>query len=177
MFIKRALESVVKEVAKGSRSYVSLDDPVARQLAKEEPLLFIQRYAPPVIIDEIQYAPELLPYIKIHVDTHKQNGDFWLTGSQMFQTMKGVRESLAGRVGIIPMQGLSLSEITEVPSEPFTTDPQRLLQRLNWVKKLDLQEVYQLIYRGSMPVLHTTDQPVERYYASYVSYIRLSDTY
>ena len=114
MFINRALESIVREVSatypvllvtgprqvgkttllewvsEEKRKYISLDDPVARQLAKEEPLLFMQRYAPPVIIDEIQYAPELLPYIKLHVDKNKQNGDFWLIGSQMFQTMKGL---------------------------------------------------------------------------------------
>ncbi len=192
MFIKRALELVVKEVsntypvllitgprqigkttllehvADGNRKYVSLDDPVARSLALEEPLLFLQRYEPPVIIDEIQYAPELLPYIKIHVDRNKKMGDFWLTGSQMFQMMKGVSESLAGRVGIIPMQGLSLSEINEVPNEPYTTEVNRLLSRLKVAKKMSLKEIYDVIHKGSMPALHATEQSIERFYASYV---------
>ncbi len=192
MFIKRALESVVKEVsntypvllvtgprqvgkttllehvADETRKYVSLDDPVARRLAIEEPLLFLQRYEPPVIIDEIQYAPELLPYIKLHVDQNKKMGDFWLTGSQMFQMMKGVSESLAGRVGILPMQGLSLSELNEVTNEPYTTDVKRLLNRLNIAKKMNLKDIYNLIYKGSMPALHIADQSVERFYASYV---------
>jgi len=192
MFIKRALESVVKEVsntypvllvtgprqigkttllehvADETRKYVSLDDPVARRLAIEEPLLFLQRYEPPVIIDEIQYAPELLPYIKLHVDQNKKMGDFWLTGSQMFQMMKGVSESLAGRVGILPMQGLSLSELNEVTNEPYTTDVKRLLNRLNIAKKMNLKDTYKLIYKGSMPALHIADQSVERFYASYV---------
>lgn len=192
MFIKRALESMVEEVsntypvllvtgprqvgkttllehvADKTRKYVSLDDPVARQLAKEEPLLFLQRYEPPVIIDEIQYAPELLPYIKLHVDKKKNMGDFWLTGSQMFQMMKGVSESLAGRVGILPMQGLSLSELNELPNEFYTTDTKRLLNRLNIASKMNLKEIYNLIYKGSMPAVHVTEQSVERFYASYV---------
>lgn len=192
MFIKRALESMIKEVsntypvllvtgprqvgkttllehvADQTRKYVSLDDPVARQLAKEEPLLFLQRYEPPVIIDEIQYAPELLPYIKLHVDRKKNMGDFWLTGSQMFQMMKGVSESLAGRVGILPMQGLSLSELNVCPNEFYTTDTKRLLNRLNIAKKMNLKEIYRRIYKGSMPAVHITEQSVERFYASYV---------
>lgn len=192
MFIRRALESMVEEVsntypvllvtgprqvgkttllehvADKTRKYVSLDDPVARQLAKEEPLLFLQRYEPPVIIDEIQYAPELLPYIKLHVDKKKNMGDFWLTGSQMFQMMKGVSESLAGRVGILPMQGLSLSELNELPNEFYTTDTKRLLNRLNIASKMNLKEIYNLIYKGSMPAVHVTEQSVERFYASYV---------
>ncbi|MDD2371312.1 MAG: ATP-binding protein [Firmicutes bacterium] len=192
MFINRALESVVEEVsktypvllvtgprqigkttllervAKKNRKYVSLDDPVARRLAKEEPLLFLQRYETPIIIDEIQYAPELLPYIKLHVDKHKQNGDFWLTGSQMFQMMKDVSESLSGRVGILPMQGLSISELNKFPNEPYTTDTKRLLVRSKLAKKMNLREVYERIYKGSMPALFSKEQSVERFYASYV---------
>lgn len=192
MFINRALEQIVIEisntypvllvtgprqvgkttllerVSEGSRKYISLDDPVARRLAKEEPLLFLQRYEPPVIIDEIQYAPELLPYIKLYVDQHKRMGDFWLTGSQMFQMMKGVSESLAGRVGILPMQGLSLSELNKVPNEPFTTNVKRLLNRLNEAKQMSLNDIYTLIYKGSMPALHQVEQNIERFYASYV---------
>lgn len=192
MYINRALEKIVKEVsdtypvllvtgprqvgkttllkhlAKSKRKYVSLDDPVAKRLAKEEPLLFLQRYEPPVLIDEIQYAPELLPYIKLYVDKHKRMGDFWLTGSQMFQMMKGVRESLAGRVGVLPMQGLSISELNKLPNEVYTTDPKRLMKRLDSAKKMRLNEVYKLIYKGSMPALHSREQSVERFYASYV---------
>lgn len=192
MFIKRALEKIVKEVsntypvllvtgprqigkttllehvADAERKYVSLDDPVARSLAIEEPLLFLQRYEPPVIIDEIQYAPELLPYIKMHVDRNKKMGDFWLTGSQMFQMMKGVSESLAGRVGIIPMQGLSLSEINRIPNETYTTEVSRLISRLSVAKKMTLKEIYDVIHKGSMPALYATEQSIERFYASYV---------
>lgn len=192
MFINRSLELIVKEVAKAfpvllltgprqvgkttllekiaekERKYVSLDDPVARQLAKEDPSLFLQRYEPPVIIDEIQYAPELLPYIKMHVDKEKKMGEFWLTGSQMFHMMKGVSESLAGRVGIIPMQGLSISELNKIPNEPYSTDTKRLMNRAGSAKKMNLIEVYERIYKGSMPALYEREQSVERFYASYV---------
>ncbi len=192
MYINRALQSVVQEVshsypvllvtgprqvgkttllervAEPARRYISLDDPVVRRLAKEDPALFLQRYKPPIIIDEIQYAPELLPYIKLYVDTMKQNGDFWLTGSQMFQTMQGVSESLAGRVGIIPMQGLSVAERKGLPNQPYSTDVKRLLSRLTTAKKMSLTEVYSLIYKGAMPALYARQQSVERYYASYL---------
>ena len=124
MYITRALEERVKNLAKhfpvvmvcGARqvgkttllkktaeddtdiSYVTLDYPRIRQLAKEDPELFLQQYTPPLIIDEIQYAPELLPYIKIKVDDNRKNGQYYLTGSQMFNMMSNVSESLAGRV-------------------------------------------------------------------------------
>lgn len=78
---------------------------MARELVVNEPGLFLERYEPPVIIDEIQYAPNLMEYIKIHADEHKRMGDIWMTGSQMFHLMKNVSESLAGRVGILKMQG------------------------------------------------------------------------
>lgn len=192
MYINRALEAIVNEVsnaypvllitgprqvgkttllkhvAEKERKYVSLDDLVIRQLAIEEPLLFLQRFEPPVLIDEIQYAPELLPYIKLHVDKSKQNGDFWLTGSQMFQMMKGVSESLAGRVGILQMQGLSISELNNFPNEAYSTDTKRLMNRVQIAKNMSLQEVYTHIYKGSMPAIYKQEQSVERFYASYV---------
>ena len=67
------------------RKYVTLDDPDARYLANQDPALFLQRYSPPVLIDEIQYATELFPYIKMSVDRSKRKGDFWLTGSQVLK--------------------------------------------------------------------------------------------
>ena len=88
-------------MAKEDRKVVSLDNPTIRAFAKRDPEMFLQRYQPPVLIDEVQYAPELFDYIKVYVDQKKQPGDFWLTGSQTFHMMKRVTESLAGRAGVI----------------------------------------------------------------------------
>ncbi len=161
--------TLLKRIADDERRYVTLDDPDTRYLAKRDPALFLQRYAPPVIIDEIQYAPELLPYIKIHVDASCRKGDFWLTGSQMFHMMKGVTESLAGRVGIIDLLALSNSEVANIESEPFTTDIQRLLLRVKVAPKMDLQSIYHRIFCGGMPALYAEDAPDrDRFFASYV---------
>jgi len=130
----------------------------------------MQRYTPPVLIDEIQYATKLLPYIKMAVDQSKMNGDFWLTGSQVFHMMKEVSESLAGRVGIVTLLGLSSAEILSKPSEPFTTEPERLMQRVKQMPKIGLNDLYERIFKGSMPRLY--EQPEtdwEIYYRSYVN--------
>lgn len=151
------------------RKYVTLDDPDVRYLAKHDPALFLQRYTPPVLIDEIQYATELLPYIKMSVDRSKRKGDFWITGSQVFRLMKHVSESLAGRVGIVNLLGLSDAEIYQTPSEPFSTDTERLMKRLSATKPRGLNEIYQRIFKGSMPELYA-DRTMdwETYYRSYV---------
>jgi len=161
--------TLLQKIAEENRNYVTLDDPDVRHLAKNDPALFMQRYTPPIIIDEIQYAPEILPYIKMHVDKYKQKGDFWLTGSQTFQTMKSVSESLAGRVGIIRLLGLSNSEINGTESEPFLPIPEQMMKRINHIPKMGLKDIYQRIFRGSMPALYADDIDVETYYKSYVN--------
>ena len=80
----------LQHISGPERAYVTLDDPLARGLAKEDPGLFLQRFRHPVLIDEIQYAPELLPFIKIEVDRGRNPGMFWLTGSQQFHLMKDI---------------------------------------------------------------------------------------
>ncbi len=75
---------------------MSLDDPTLRELAVSDPNLFLERFPPPLLIDEIQYAPGLLPYLKMRIDERREPGTFWLSGSQQFQVMKGVSETLAG---------------------------------------------------------------------------------
>lgn len=169
---KTTLLQRLSEIQKESgieRKYVTLDDPDARYLAKHDPGLFLQRYQPPVLIDEIQYATELFPYIKMSVDHSKRKGDFWLTGSQVFRLMNNVSESLAGRVGIVNLLGLSDAEIYQTPSEPYSTDAQRLMNRLSVTKSRGLNEIYQRIFRGSMPELYAdANIDWETYYRSYV---------
>ena len=167
--------TMLERLAEPNRKIVTLDDPDIRYLAKSDPALFLQRYTPPVLIDEIQYAAaELFPYIKMAVDKSKRNGDFWITGSQAFVMMQNVSESLAGRVGIINLLGLSTSEINAVSSEIFTTDSERLMKRIEKAKKFDLIGLYSRIFKGSMPKLYADDNvDLEMYYRSYIdSYLK-----
>lgn len=161
--------TILKKMAEANRKYVSLDNPTNRMLAKTEPELFLQRFSPPVIIDEVQYAPELFDYIKIYADEHKQCGDFWLTGSQTFHMMKNVTESLAGRVGIIRMLGLSNSEINENDFGAFEVNSEKLIAKLSTAKKMTLPSIFERIYRGSMPRLYeNTLTNKDEYYESYL---------
>lgn len=161
--------TLLESLAGPDRKRVSLDNPTVRALAQKDPELFLQRYSPPVLIDEVQYAPELFPFIKILVDSRKQSGDFWLTGSQMFRTMKNVSESLAGRAGIIPIQGLSNSEINGFHPEAFSTDPEKLLPRLQYAKAMNVSEIFERIFRGSMPRLYENRRVrLSTYFESYL---------
>jgi len=160
--------TMLEKLAEDGRNYVSLDSRIHREMAVNEPELFLQRFPPPVIIDEFQYAKELLPYIKIRVDKDKRAGDYWLTGSQMFHMMKQASESLAGRVGIIPMQGLSISEIDNVPGGIFSGNPSDWLERAEVRKPKDLKEVYRRIFAGSFPKAHSGAYDRELFFSSYV---------
>ena len=161
--------TLLTKLAEKERKIVSLDNPTIRAFAKNDPELFIQRYAPPVLIDEVQYAPELFDYIKMYVDREKQCGDFWLTGSQTFRMMKHVTESLAGRAGIVQMLGLSNDEIRGVHFPPFRVDVSELTQRMAQVSPMTLSEIYARIFRGSMPRLYENpDVDRFQYYESYL---------
>ncbi|WP_347560998.1 MULTISPECIES: AAA family ATPase, partial [Anaerotruncus] len=111
------------------RSYVTLDDLQERSIAKTDPELFLQLHKPPVLIDEVQYAPELFTYIKIHVDQYHMPGDFWLAGSQAFKLMDGIQESLAGRVALLSLTPLSQAEICGGEITPFQLDFDCLKER------------------------------------------------
>jgi len=139
--------------------YVTLDDPRIATLAKNDPALFMQRFRPPVLIDEIQYAPELLPYIKMEVDTNREPGAFWLTGSQQFQLMKGVSESLAGRIGIVELLGFSRREAIGKgdKSTPFLPLPDGIQNLVAREKPVRLNELFKMIWRGSFPAMAIDD--------------------
>lgn len=162
--------TLLRHLSKNVRTYVTLDDPLLAQLANEEPGLFLQRFQPPLLIDEIQYAPGLLPYIKMQIDDNHHLGAFWLTGSQQFQLMKGVSESLAGRVGIVNLLGLSLKEQQEKPktAEPFIPIQQQLKNRAKNSPVLSLQEIYAIIWRGSFPAIRSSTIDRDIFYSSYV---------
>jgi len=132
------------------RMIVTLDDPHVKALAKNDPLLFLQTYKPPLLIDEVQYAPELFPYIKMAVDKDRRKGMFWLTGSQPFNLMQNVSESLAGRVAILELFGLSQSEKNGRNDFPFLPDTVTSEYR----PEMDLYSLYETIFRGSFPELY-----------------------
>ena len=152
------------------RSYVSLDDLNERSLAKTDPEMFLQLHKPPVLIDEVQYAPELFTYIKIHVDKTHKPGDFWLTGSQVFKLMQGVQESLAGRVAVLSMTSLSQAEIDGAATAPFTVELDVLSARKNGRAPMDTPAIFERIFNGSMPAI-VSGQNTNRqiFYSSYLS--------
>lgn len=152
------------------REYVTLDDLNTRDMAKNDPALFLQLHKPPVLIDEVQYAPELFTYIKIHIDEHHNPGDFWMTGSQIFRLMQGVQESLAGRVALLHMSPMSQREIIGAQCIPFTTDFVTLLTESKRIAPVTTPELFERIWNGSMPGL-VSGQYSDRniYYSSYLS--------
>lgn len=163
--------TLLKTLGEPERVYVTLDDPLVLNLARQDPALFMQRFRPPVLIDEIQYAPELLPFIKMAVDENRAPGRFWLTGSQQFHLMSNVSESLAGRVGIVHMLGLSRMEAggDGVRQRPFLPDPALFSTMSEATSLLSLQELYTAIWRGSFPALTLSkDMDRDLFFGSYV---------
>ena len=165
--------TMLQELAKKEnigREYVTLDDLTDRDMAKNDPALFLQLHMPPILIDEVQYAPELFTYIKIHIDKNHNPGDFWLTGSQIFRLMHGVQESLAGRVALLHMSPMSQREIIDAPCVPFTTDLKRFLAERNQIQPVTTPELFERLWRGSMPGLvsgNYADRNI--FYSSYLS--------
>lgn len=164
----------LRNIAEPERRFVSLDPPDIRMQAKEDPRLFLANNPPPVIIDEIQYAPELLPYIKQQIDEARisdpehAHGLFWLTGSQQFEMMKNVSESLAGRIGIFSLYGFSHAELVGRDSGAFLPDrsfetPEPAVSPL---------KVFTEIWRGSFPGLVTVSAPEKFWQSFYQSYLQ-----
>lgn len=193
MYLKRTLENSIKKATKtfpvvlvsgarqvgkttvlkaseaDERTYVTLDNPLLRDFAKTDPELFLERYSTPLLIDEIQYAPELLPYIKMIVDERKENGLYWLTGSQQFHLMQNVSESLAGRVAILNLAGFSQNEKLKTPEKAsFVPTKEYFKETTVNSPKLTLKEVYEMIFKGSYPAMNVSDTDWEMFYSSYV---------
>ena len=163
--------TMLKKLMEGTeRNYVSLDDLQERELARTDPELFLQLHKPPILIDEVQYAPELFPYIKIIVDKEQKKGDFWLTGSQVFSLMRGVQESLAGRVALLSLSSLSQAEAYGGEEEMFTLNTESLLSRKKGRKLADAEEIFKRIFKGSMPAIVSEDiSSPGIFYNSYLS--------
>lgn len=184
-FFKAVLITGARQVGKTTmlrhlsenRTYVTLDDTDTLALARQDPKLFFMRYKPPMIIDEVQKAPELFPYIKILCDSSDETGLFWLTGSEQFSMMKNVTESLAGRIGIMTLYPLSMNEINGVTFHaPIEFSIDALTERERAAKPFDLNGVFDFIWKGGMPQVQTADSEQRSlYFSSYVDTYLLRD--
>lgn len=153
-----------------NRSYVSLDDLNNRALAKSDPTMFFQIHKPPILIDEIQYAPELFTYIKINVDKTQRAGDYWMTGSQLFKLMQGVQESLAGRVALLHLSPMSQQEISGNQFGHFTFDFKELDKRQQTLQPTTAPDIFERIFAGGMPALASQKYEDRNiFYSSYIN--------
>ena len=162
--------TVLRQLMTDDREYVTLDDLDERSLAKRDPAMFLQIHSTPIMIDEVQYAPELFSYVKMEIDKGAAPGTYWLTGSQAFKLMELAQESLAGRVAILHMSSLSQHEIYgSGKCMPFTLELGALKEREKTNAPADIAEIYDRIWKGSMPGLASgkfSDRDV--FYSSYL---------
>ena len=169
--------TMLKHLAESSRTYVTMDNTMARALAQSDPVLFFQTYKPPILIDEVQKAPELFEQIKIICDESDEKGLIWLTGSQQYNMMKKVRETLAGRIGILELYSLSAREKAGLV---FDTDLDfsfaTLQARQRKVPKNDVIQVFQHIWEGGMPQVQGVDDELrQEYFNSYIDTYLMRD--
>lgn len=190
MYIKRDIEELVQKTEKGfkavlitgarqvgkstllkhiygGRKYITFDDPVLLSETKREPGLFFRNNKPPMILDEVQYISDLFPYIKIECDKTEKKGLFQMTGSQQYHLMKNVSESLAGRIAVLELAGLSLREIQgETFNRPFIPTVNYLEEREKKVKHCE--DLWEIIHKGGYPALYDENVDWQTFYASYV---------
>lgn len=148
--------------------YITFDDPILFNQAKNEPMLFMLNHNGRLILDEVQYVPELFSSLKLAIDKQKTNGLFLLSGSQAFELMQNVSESLAGRVAVLKLQGFSLREIQQIafyppfiPTQTYLIEREKVLQ--------PVENIWQIIHQGYMPRLYEQATNWDIFYASYVS--------
>ncbi len=193
MYIKRHAEKTVRELSRmfgavlvaGPRQvgkttmlekltdgmhYATLDDPILQASAEEESGTFFKDNPPPVFVDEIQKAPALFVQIKMLLDRERKKGQFFMCGSQQFKMMKGVSESLAGRIGLVTLLGFSLRESHGIEFDlPFLPTEEYFAQRKPHTANISYDEVWNTIHRGSMPELHNNpDFNWQMFYGAYV---------
>lgn len=170
--------TMLKHLAKEqNRTYVTMDDDFARELANDDPILFFQTYKPPILIDEIQKAPNLLERIKIMCDESEEKGLFWLTGSQRKKLTERAQESLAGRLGILKLYTLSQREKAGyINANELDFSLPCLQERANNMPENDINNVYEHIWRGGYAdVQNATDEQMQVYYQSYIDNYLIAD--
>lgn len=159
------LKNLTKDI-----SYTTLDDIIVRTSAQEQSGTFFKDNPPPVFVDEIQKAPVLFEQIKMYIDRDRKKGQFFMCGSQQFKMMKGVSESLSGRIGLITLLGYSLREIKNVDfNAPFIPTDEYFAARKQHLANIDYDEIWKIIHRGSMPELcENPDFDWQMFYGAYL---------
>jgi len=162
--------TLLQEVAKHA-GYVTLDDKFQLVNAVEQSGTFFKDNPPPVFVDEVQHAPNLFPQIKIILDKEKKKGQFYLSGSQQFKMMKNVSESLAGRLGILNLPGVSLREMYGVSfNKPFLPTDEYFESRQKEKTAVAYADIWNHIHRGCFPELCANpDFDWRMFYAAYVA--------
>ncbi len=170
--------TMLKHIARGqNRTYVTMDDSQLRDFAKTEPKLFLQTFKPPILIDEVQKAPELFEEIKIICDNGNERGQFWLTGSQSKRLVKKAGDSLAGRLCILKMYSLSAREKLGVaPAEELEFSLEALTARQKLFPSNNIVTTFDSIWRGGLPDVQEKDEEqLGEYFNSYIETYLMRD--
>lgn len=166
----------LKQLADAGRKYVDLTDPALRAMANEEPVLFLQRYAPPVLIDNIQYAPELVPVIKDYALKYGKSGDFWLIApKEDAENITAIMQELGDKFACMELCSLSSAELDGRESTPFIPDMQLLAGRMQNPVPHSVVEIYERIWRGSKPAMYNEGADWQAFYAKLVQNILQRD--
>lgn len=166
----------LKNLASPDRKYADLAEPALRSMANEEPVLFLQRYVPPMLIDNIQYAPELVPVIKDYALKHGKPGDFWLIApKEDAETITAIMQELGDKFACIELCGLSSAELDGRESTPFIPDMQLLAGRMQNPVPHSMVEIYERIWRGSKPAMYNEGADWRAFYAKLVQDILQRD--
>lgn len=166
--------TMLYHIKEENRRYVTLDDGNARRLAEKDPQLFFETYDSPLLIDEFQRVPSILLEMKRIVDQkaleeEDVNGMYWLTGSQKFRMMKDVSESLAGRIAVFDLSGVSAAELDGREAKLFHPSLDCLRKRMEGFQKKNVHEIYERIFVGGMPKLIAEGMDRERFYTDYIN--------
>ncbi len=168
--------TILKQLASPERKYADLAEPAMRSMANEEPVLFLQRYAPPVLIDNIQYAPDLVPVIKDYVLHNGKLGDFWLIAPKEYaEKLSAIFAELGDKFACLELCGLSSAELDGRESAPFIPDMQLLAGRMQNSVPHSVVEIYERIWRGSKPAMYNEGADWQAFYAKLVQDILQRD--
>lgn len=174
--IQSGKTNFLKQLADANRKYADLAEPALRSMANDEPVLFLQRYAPPVLIDNIQYAPELVPVIKDYVLRSGKPGDFWLIApKEDAETITAIMQELGDKFACLELCGLSSAELDGRESMPFIPDMQLLASRMQNPVPHSVVEIYERIWRGSKPAMYNEGADWQTFYAKLVQDILQRD--